>query len=507
MADQTQYQDPQSQTNQNNQNINNDDIDIFWWDDIFENPNLVEQIKDGPEMDNYSETKENDDISADNSFENNTAEDSVNVADSISNNENTDVQPEIVYKDDVENNEENFANDDFDDNESENRDDDIFDSLDPNDTHQLDENNKFDDDIDVDYRDWNDMSFDQPASTETNNVPWEVEDNQIENTTTQEDTDNFDDDLWQIDEIQDIDEQSFDDSEEWVNQPKIDSQNTTEKIDDSEDTDNLEPIDQLDDIDEIDDINDMDDMDDMDDNNPDTIDDKSFDQDTEGNSESTDTETSDKVDDEKTPDEVDNYESTENYDDVEDEEMYDEENYDDDDDIEVEQNNDIPNNDIQKNEDDSLEVYQQDENKTWLQNKFLELLFEVNKIFKLVNKDITKWFDIIWWNDDRQRITYKIFPEDHKVLIKKIEFNKETEQSENHSLYFDLPNDSLQIVVDDELLFDEYSDLQDDMNKKMQVSEKLNKFIFLVTQEYKKIEKEKKMKEKNNELKSTFRNF
>jgi hypothetical protein len=29
MADQTQYQDPQTQSNSDNQNINNEDIDIF----------------------------------------------------------------------------------------------------------------------------------------------------------------------------------------------------------------------------------------------------------------------------------------------------------------------------------------------------------------------------------------------------------------------------------------------------------------------------------------------
>jgi hypothetical protein len=96
---------------------------------------------------------------------------------------------------------------------------------------------------------------------------------------------------------------------------------------------------------------------------------------------------------------------------------------------------------------------------------------------------------------------YKLFPNGNKILIEKTELNKETETTETHSLIFDLPDDSLQILIDDELLYDEYADLQNDTNKKMQVSEKLNKFIFLVTQEYKKIAKEKKEKEKTNELK------
>jgi hypothetical protein len=51
------------------------------------------------------------------------------------------------------------------------------------------------------------------------------------------------------------------------------------------------------------------------------------------------------------------------------------------------------------------------------------------------------------------------------------------------------------------MLYDELEDLLDNPSKKMQVSEKLNKFIFLITEEYKKIEKDKKQKEKRNAIK------
>ena len=66
---------------------------------------------------------------------------------------------------------------------------------------------------------------------------------------------------------------------------------------------------------------------------------------------------------------------------------------------------------------------------------------------------------------------------------------------------------SLNVKVDGELLYDEIMDLQENENKKMQVMEKLNKFIFLVSEELKKLEKEKGKKEKKNILKGIFRNF
>jgi hypothetical protein len=63
----------------------------------------------------------------------------------------------------------------------------------------------------------------------------------------------------------------------------------------------------------------------------------------------------------------------------------------------------------------------------------------------------------------------------------------------------------LNIKVDDEMLYDEVNDLQENPNKKMQVMDKLNKFIFLITEEYKKMEKVKSeteaKKEKRNQMK------
>jgi hypothetical protein len=60
---------------------------------------------------------------------------------------------------------------------------------------------------------------------------------------------------------------------------------------------------------------------------------------------------------------------------------------------------------------------------------------------------------------------------------------------------------SVTLFINDVELYDEVRDLQKDPNKKMQVIEKMNKFIFLLDEEYKKIKKYKKEKEERNAVK------
>jgi len=80
-----------------------------------------------------------------------------------------------------------------------------------------------------------------------------------------------------------------------------------------------------------------------------------------------------------------------------------------------------------------------------------------------------------------------------------------------NDLGFAIEDNSLQVLLDDVLLFDEMEHLQDDPKKKMQVSEKLNKFIFLLSEHQKKMEKEAKEKEEAEQerrrLQDIFRNF
>jgi len=99
------------------------------------------------------------------------------------------------------------------------------------------------------------------------------------------------------------------------------------------------------------------------------------------------------------------------------------------------------------------------------------------------------------------------------VFITKIEQNKETsEESENELRFsFNEETSSIEVMVNNTLLFDEIQDFTADPKKKMQVSEKLNKFIFLTSEEQKKLEKEIQNKEeeerKKRKLQDIFRNF
>ena len=150
--------------------------------------------------------------------------------------------------------------------------------------------------------------------------------------------------------------------------------------------------------------------------------------------------------------------------------------------------------------------------KTDVQKKFGELQRKTEKIHELVWKDQDVWFDLLWWNDDRQKTIYKILSWSDYVEIEKEELNKEDESTITNVLEFALEEDldnnkSVQLYVNDIELYDEIRDLQNDPNKKMQVLEKINKFIFLLDEEYKKIQKYKKEKEERNAVKWVFRNF
>lgn len=150
--------------------------------------------------------------------------------------------------------------------------------------------------------------------------------------------------------------------------------------------------------------------------------------------------------------------------------------------------------------------------KTDVQKKFWELQWKTEKIHELVWKDLDVWFDLLWWNDDRQKITYKISSWSDYITIEKNEFIKEDESNLENTLEFVLEEDleqnmSVSVIVNDVELYDEIKDLQKDSNKKMQVMEKMNKFIFLLDEEYKKIQKYQKEKEERNAVKWVFRNF
>lgn len=177
-----------------------------------------------------------------------------------------------------------------------------------------------------------------------------------------------------------------------------------------------------------------------------------------------------------------------------------------------EDNQESSDDDIENSAIQDYEKYDPNLFKTDVQKKYWELQWKSEKIHELVWKDQDVWFDLLWWNDDRQKIIYKITSWSDYVEIEKEELNKADESTVTNVLAFELSEDieqnmSLQLYVNDIELYDEIRDLQNDQNKKMQVLEKMNKFIFLLDEEYKKIQKYKKEKEERNAVKWVFRNF
>ncbi len=160
-------------------------------------------------------------------------------------------------------------------------------------------------------------------------------------------------------------------------------------------------------------------------------------------------------------------------------------------------------------EDKKIDTQEVNPLKTDLVNKFEELLRKTKGIYDMMDKK--EWFELLWWNDDRTKTTYNMAIKENAITIQKTELNKSDDSKNTNQLEFVLNAESLNVKIDGEMLYDEVSDLQDNPNKKMQVMEKLNKFIFLVSEEYKKMEKEKAeleaQKEKKNKMKWIFRNF
>ena len=103
--------------------------------------------------------------------------------------------------------------------------------------------------------------------------------------------------------------------------------------------------------------------------------------------------------------------------------------------------------------------------------------------------------------------------EEQGITIKKVETDTATEEETVNDLafLFDEDTTSVQVILDDILLFDEVEHLKDDPKKKMQVTDKFNKFIFLFGEYLKKVEKEIKEKEEEEmerkRLQDVFRNF
>ncbi len=166
------------------------------------------------------------------------------------------------------------------------------------------------------------------------------------------------------------------------------------------------------------------------------------------------------------------------------------------------------------NEEVDMENLMASKFQTDLQKKFWELFSTTQKIYNL--KHITDGFDILGADNDKLRIVYNFVIENDTLpilAITKTEEDKESGEESTHILRFTYNDDtlSLEVTVNEVMLFDEKTDLEWDVKKKMQVMDKLNKFIFLASEEIRKIEKELKQKEEEErekrKLQDIFRNF
>ncbi len=155
---------------------------------------------------------------------------------------------------------------------------------------------------------------------------------------------------------------------------------------------------------------------------------------------------------------------------------------------------------------------------TDIQKKFGELFFTTKRIRELktqIGEEETA-ITIIWADNDKVYIAYDFLVDetiDPMVFITKTEQDKETESESVNELKFSFNEglDSIEVMINDTLLFDEAQDLMEDAKKKMQVMDKINKFIFLASQELIKVEKIIKLREEEEherkKLQDIFRNF
>lgn len=147
-----------------------------------------------------------------------------------------------------------------------------------------------------------------------------------------------------------------------------------------------------------------------------------------------------------------------------------------------------------------------------LQEKFHTLLALIEQTISIYAKMHNDSFSLVWADNDISFVEYTFEQSAYSITIHKNALDKKTHENEEHILVFTLDRDqedSLHVVVDDTLLFNEKK-IVDNQSAQVQILDKLSKFLFLVGQEKKSLEKayeEQKEKESQKEKTQTFRNF
>ncbi|MFZ2151305.1 MAG: hypothetical protein WAZ12_01570 [Candidatus Absconditicoccaceae bacterium] len=157
-----------------------------------------------------------------------------------------------------------------------------------------------------------------------------------------------------------------------------------------------------------------------------------------------------------------------------------------------------------------------EEEKSDLMKKFGELVNKTKELYGIAKMEDSEYVELVGGDTGKSQIIYNLWliqedEEKSSILVSKIETDTESNDQQQNNLQFKDDNGSLEILLDEQLLYDEIKDLKEDQNKKMQVIDKLNKFIFLVSEELKVYERDKKEKERmeqeRRKLRDIFRNF
>lgn len=156
---------------------------------------------------------------------------------------------------------------------------------------------------------------------------------------------------------------------------------------------------------------------------------------------------------------------------------------------------------------------------TDLIQKYEELLTlgkAILKLLKKIQKTDQETFELIGNDTDKATITYLFHPyfegEIPCLEITKLEHDLTRAEEHEHRLLFSslTPRKNLLVTIDGVQLYEEEKDLQEPM-KAMQVSDKLNKFIFLCTEKQTELEEQwailKEEREKMRAFRDIFRNF
>lgn len=167
--------------------------------------------------------------------------------------------------------------------------------------------------------------------------------------------------------------------------------------------------------------------------------------------------------------------------------------------------------------DDEIKIEKEpEEEKSDLIKKFLELVNKTKELYNIAKMEDGEYVELIGWDTGKSQVIYNLWlikedEESDSILISKVETDTETKDQQQNNLQFKDDSWSLEIVLDEQVLYNEIQDLKEDQNKKMQVIDKLNKFIFLISEELKVYERDKKEKERmeqeRRKLRDIFRNF